>query len=237
MSDKKPIESGDVLPGVLQALPGIELRDFFAAMWMHAQSQTGALHAMIGVVTGRGSILEYEKSLNEFADDAPRAGYAMADAMLVARGATAAEAERQKRLAAIGQGAVDLAEDLMLECAMCSGGGVNGAEHDAECPVGDYIRDFPPSTRDTEPAPSSEPVGLAVSVPEKPKDWDPFTTNVEGDMPGPHGPIPDAPNVCGHPDTPDEFCELPRGHTGDHGRGSRVPAGPLVGKARGEGSE
>lgn len=40
-------------------------------------------------------------------------------------------------------------------------------------------------------------------------------------------------DICGHHASLGEFCEKPLGHVGEHGRGSRVPAGPMTGKARG----
>lgn len=148
--------SGDIRNGILQA-PALSLRDWLAGLAM----QTCLLSAL--------GAEDDETSLPMV----PKAAYAVADMMLVARVNAAAEAERQKRLAELGQGCVDWAIDTD-GCHMCERN--DDGTHDDDCPVGEFIREVKAAETIPAPAPHDgqlgpndvhEDVGLAVAVPEE----------------------------------------------------------------------
>lgn len=144
--------SGDIRNGILQA-PSLSLRDWLAGLAM----QTCLLTAL--------GAEDDETSLPMV----PKAAYAVADMMLVARDNAAAEVERQKRLAAIGEFIVRQLKD----------GETRDAETSLQTALTEYFDAYHPEwkTSPTEPAPPPddaplgpndvhEDVGLAVAVPD-----------------------------------------------------------------------
>lgn len=126
MSSDKP----DVRPGILQSLPGISLRDFFAA------------HALPMIM--RGMISPFNREI------AAREAYSIADAMLRVREPLPSDEERQARLAAFGQRSVS----WYLEYGRCIWCGcTEKGKHDYDCEMKVFLEDFP-LQQDAQPAES-----------------------------------------------------------------------------------